>query len=108
MRVACRPLTGPAPSPLSLHVALPILAMAERGLELTSLDGTIRRPLIEVAGVAACRLGRTAKLRHYLELAAPGHERAGSGEHTSELQALRQPVCRPLHGKKKRRVQRQE
>jgi hypothetical protein len=52
------------------------LATAERGLELTSIDGTIRRPLIEVAGIAACRLGRTAKLRHYLELASPAHERA--------------------------------
>jgi len=52
------------------------LATAERGLELTSIDGTIRRPLIEVAGIAACKLGRTAKLRHYLELASPTHERA--------------------------------
>jgi hypothetical protein len=52
------------------------LATAERGLELTSIDGTIRRPLIEVAGIAACRLGRTAKVRHYLELSSPTHERA--------------------------------
>jgi hypothetical protein len=52
------------------------LATAERGLELTTIDGTIRRPLIEVAGIAACKLGRTAKLRHYLELSSPAHERA--------------------------------
>jgi hypothetical protein len=52
------------------------LATAERGLELTSIDGTIRRPLIEIAGIAACRLGRTAKARHYAALASPAQERA--------------------------------
>jgi hypothetical protein len=52
------------------------LAAAERGLELTSIDGTIRRPLIEIAGIAACRLGRIAKARHYLALAGPAQERA--------------------------------
>jgi hypothetical protein len=51
------------------------LATAERGLELTSIDGTIRRPLIAVAGIAACKLGRTAKARHYLELSSPAQER---------------------------------
>jgi hypothetical protein len=51
------------------------LLTAEHGLELTSIDGTIRRPLIAVAGIAACKLGRTAKARHYLELSSPAQER---------------------------------
>jgi hypothetical protein len=46
------------------------LASAERGLELTSLDGTFRRKLIATAGVAACHLGREAKARHYYALAS--------------------------------------
>jgi hypothetical protein len=45
------------------------LAHAERGLERTSLDGTIRRPLIEIAGLAACNLRLVAKARHYVALA---------------------------------------
>lgn len=49
-------------------------ASAERGLELTSLDGPYRRRLIEVAGVAACHLKDTPKARAYFALASPGFE----------------------------------
>ncbi len=44
---------------------------AEQGLELTSLDGTFRRRLIEIAGVAACHVKDEPKARHYFSLAAP-------------------------------------
>jgi hypothetical protein len=47
---------------------------AERGLELTSLDGTFRRKLIAVAGVAACHRKREAKARHYYALASATFE----------------------------------
>lgn len=47
---------------------------AERGLELTSLDGPRRRRLIEVAGLAACHLRNEAKARHYYALASPAAE----------------------------------
>jgi hypothetical protein len=50
------------------------LAAAERGLDLTTLDGTFRRPLIAIAGVAACHLNERAKARYYLTLASPDHE----------------------------------
>jgi hypothetical protein len=47
------------------------LVAAERGLEQTSLDGTFRRRLIEIAGLAACNLKDEAKARRYLALASP-------------------------------------
>jgi hypothetical protein len=47
---------------------------AEAGLELTSLDGTYRRPLIEIAGLATCHLKDEAKARFYFELAPPWAE----------------------------------
>jgi hypothetical protein len=47
---------------------------AERVLESTSVDGTIRRPMIELAGVAACHLGLAEKARHYATLAASRSE----------------------------------
>ncbi|MDQ3363812.1 MAG: hypothetical protein M3680_00065 [Myxococcota bacterium] len=50
------------------------LTTAERGLELTSLDGTFRRKLIEVAGLASCHLRDEAKARHYYALASPQFE----------------------------------
>ncbi|HEY5951453.1 MAG TPA: hypothetical protein VIV40_38430 [Kofleriaceae bacterium] len=51
------------------------LAKAERGLESTSIDGTVRRPLIAIAGVAACHLSDQTKARHYTALASPNEER---------------------------------
>jgi hypothetical protein len=51
------------------------LIKAERGLELTSIDGTFRRKLIEIAGLAACHLKRDAKARYYFALASSGVER---------------------------------
>jgi hypothetical protein len=50
------------------------LAAAERGLESTTLDGTFRRPLIAIAGVAACHLNERAKAHYYITLASPEHE----------------------------------
>ncbi len=47
---------------------------AERGLESTSLDGTFRRRLIEVAGLAACHLKHESKARDYYLLAPPRAE----------------------------------
>lgn len=49
---------------------------AERGLESTSLDGTFRRRLIEVAGLATCHLRDEAKARDYYRLAPPRAEAA--------------------------------
>jgi hypothetical protein len=46
------------------------LELAERGLELTSLDGTFRRRLIEIAGRAACQLEQQPKARHYFAMAS--------------------------------------
>jgi hypothetical protein len=47
---------------------------AERGLELTSLDGTYRRRLIEIAGLAACHLHDEVGARFYFALAPPRAE----------------------------------
>ena len=43
---------------------------AEVGLEQTSFDGTSRRPLIELAGIAACHLRDAAKAQRYAALAS--------------------------------------
>jgi len=50
------------------------LADATRGLELTSLDGPLRRRLIEIGGVAACHLHDEAQARRYYALASPEFE----------------------------------
>lgn len=50
------------------------LRIAESGLKLTSLDGTFRRKLIGIAGVAACQLRDVAKARHYSALASATFE----------------------------------
>lgn len=50
------------------------LTAAERGLESTALDGTFRRALIGVAGVAACHLRRADKARRYYALASTAFE----------------------------------
>ncbi len=47
---------------------------AEQGLTLTSLDGPLRRRLIEVAGLSACHLKDQAKAQHYYSLASPEFE----------------------------------
>ncbi len=46
------------------------LADVEHGLTLTSLDGPYRRRLIEVGGLAACRLGNEVRARYYFSLAS--------------------------------------
>jgi hypothetical protein len=50
------------------------LALAERGLTDTALDGTVRRPLIEIAGVAACHLKDRPRAHRYMQLASQGNE----------------------------------
>lgn len=55
------------------------LDLAERALASTSIDGTVRRPLISLAGVAACRIADAAKARHFFALASPGFEDAIKG-----------------------------
>jgi hypothetical protein len=52
------------------------LRNAEHGLELTTLDGTYRRRLIEVAGLAACHLKDEPTARDYYRLAPPHAEPA--------------------------------
>jgi hypothetical protein len=51
------------------------LIKAEQGLKSTSIDGTFRRRLIEVAGLASCHLKRDGKARHYFALASARVER---------------------------------
>jgi hypothetical protein len=50
------------------------LANAQRGLKLTSLDGPHRRQLIEIAGLAACRLKDGPRARRFFALASPEFE----------------------------------
>ena len=50
------------------------LTTAERGLELTTLDGPHRRRLIEVAGLSACHLDDAMATEQYLALASPDVE----------------------------------
>jgi hypothetical protein len=50
------------------------LAEAEQGLNLLSLDGTYRHPLIAIAGISACNLKDEQKARHYFLLASPEFE----------------------------------
>jgi hypothetical protein len=50
------------------------LAAAERGLELTSMDGPMRHRLIEVGGLSACHLDDEAAARQYFALASPEFE----------------------------------
>lgn len=52
------------------------LAAAGAGLKLTSLDGPLRRQLIEIGGVAACHLRDDKQARRYYALASPEHEAA--------------------------------
>lgn len=52
------------------------LATAEAGLKLTSLDGPLRRQLIEIGGVAACHLRDDRQARRYYALASPEYEDA--------------------------------
>src|SRR6185503_19589207 len=52
------------------------LATAERGLADVTFDGTVRRQLIEIAGIAACTLKRRIKARHYVELSPATAEQA--------------------------------
>lgn len=47
------------------------LAHAETALRDVSLDGTYRRPMIQLAGIAACHLGDADKARHYASLVSP-------------------------------------
>lgn len=50
------------------------LADATQGLALTSLDGPLRRQLIEIGGLAACHLRDEAQARRYYALASPEFE----------------------------------
>lgn len=52
------------------------LAEAERGLLLVTIDGTVRHPLIKIAGLSACNLKDEQKARHYFALASPEFEDA--------------------------------
>ncbi len=47
---------------------------AASGLELTSLDGPLRRHLIELGGLAGCNLRDATTARHYYALASPEYE----------------------------------
>lgn len=50
------------------------LESAASGLKLTSLDGPLRRHLIELGGLSACHLGDAKNARHYYALASPEYE----------------------------------
>ncbi len=51
-----------------------VLEAAASGLKLTSLDGPLRRHLIELGGLSACRLRDATNARHYYALASPEYE----------------------------------
>jgi hypothetical protein len=51
-----------------------VLETAASGLKLTSLDGPLRRHLIELGGLSACHLRDATNARHYYALASPEYE----------------------------------
>jgi hypothetical protein len=69
-----RAIVGKAARALQAKRWRDALTLAERGLESTSLDGTFRRRLVEIAGSAACRIGDDAKTQNYMLLASQDAE----------------------------------
>ncbi|HEY5937910.1 MAG TPA: hypothetical protein VIU61_24845 [Kofleriaceae bacterium] len=53
-----------------------VLEAAASGLKLTSLDGPMRRHLIELGGLSACHLRDATNARRYYALASPEYEHA--------------------------------
>jgi hypothetical protein len=51
-----------------------VLTTVASGLELTSLDGPLRRHLIELGGLAACHASDAPTAQHYYALASPEYE----------------------------------
>src|SRR5207249_11616716 len=99
-RNSLRPTRHPAPAPLSLHDALPIL-LEDAPTPLGLVDADLRGPLEQIVSRAMAR-DRDRRYQSAAALAADlrAFVEGRSEEHTSELQSRFDLVCRLLLEKK--------